>query len=113
LRKGKANCGTQLAQWPADLSINESKKEMVDLLGPMLRSRLERWKASHGDLPENLLIYRDGVSEGQYQTVLEEELPQLRKVFSGRITLVVVGKRHHTRFYRKEEANETNPKIGT
>lgn len=88
---------------------------MIECLALMLDTRLELWKKEHhGNLPENILIYRDGVSEGQYQAVLEHELPKLRAGFNGRIALVVVGKRHHTRFYKKNASNdETNPESGT
>ena len=85
----------------------------VTNLGQMLKSRLNLWrsKGRHASLPENILVYRDGVSEGQYKLVLESELPQLRQACAEtypadqtkaglpRITIVVVGKRHHTRFY--------------
>ena len=86
---------------------------MVKLLRQMLTTRLEHYKKTNqGSLPENILIYRDGVGEGQYKIVLEEELPRLRDACQGvygkdyvegvypRISLIVVGKRHHTRFYR-------------
>lgn len=75
----------QLGQWPADLRINTAKKEMVDLLEPMLGTRLDHWAKLHDNvLPENLLIYRDGVSEGQYQTVLIDELKKLRDACKGK-----------------------------
>jgi hypothetical protein len=85
---------------------------------------MERNKA----LPENILVYRDGVSEGQYNIVLDEELPALRtacdamypatdtKAGKPRITIVIVGKRHNTRFYptKTEEADRGgNPVNGT
>ena len=113
----------QLAQWPVDLRINTAGKEMVDLLGPMLTTRLELWKSKHGNsLPDNLLIYRDGVSESQYKTVLEVELGKVRNTceveYRGRqlpkITLIIVGKRHHTRFFKKTGTGScTNPEYGT
>lgn len=104
-----------------DLRINTAGKEMVELLGPMLRTRLELWKDKHRDtLPDNLLIYRDGVSESQYRAVLNTELEQLRDackvVYRGRvpkITLIIVGKRHHTRFFKKTANQSTNPEFGT
>ena len=98
---------------------------MVDLLGPMLKTRLEHWLNTHGDrLPDNLLIYRDGVSESQYKAVLEKELRALQntcEVMYGarskqqpKITLIIVGKRHHTRFFKKvDEDPSTNPDYGT
>lgn len=113
----------QLAQWPVDLRINTAGKEMVDLLGPMLKTRLELWKDGHGrSLPDNLLIYRDGVSESQYKAVIKEELAALEHACEAiygsrgrpRITLIIVGKRHHTRFFKKGgQEGCTNPEFGT
>ena len=124
----------RLAQWPADLRINKSRQEMVGKLRSMLVSRLSWWQGKYGDLPDNLLIYRDGVSEGQYQTVLDEEMPQIREAciekygvdykptLKPRISLIVVRKRHHTRFIRKGkdgnidtgfQGKASNPEPGT
>ena len=119
-----------LGQWPADLRVQESRKEMVSGLDSMLKSRLHLWKTQgkHKVFPENLLVYRDGVSEGQYATVIEEELPLLRKACAELypppdtkkglpyITIIIVGKRHHTRFYptnASDADSSSNPKNGT
>jgi len=119
-----------LAQWPAALRIQESRKEMVTELDLMLKSRLQLWRTQgkHKVLPDNILIYRDGVSEGQYDTVLQVELPLLRKACSDlyppqdtkkglpHITIIIVGKRHHTRFYpttASDADRSANPKNGT
>ncbi|KAF6224562.1 hypothetical protein HO173_013002 [Letharia columbiana] len=118
-----ANVDNELAQWPIHLRINTAGKEMVDLLGSMRTTRLELWESDHANsLPDNLLIYRDGVSESQYKTVLEKELGRIRNTcqvkYRGRdppkITLIIVGKRHHTRIFRKTVAgNCTNLEFGT
>ena len=127
-----ASSDRYLAQWPAEIRINPARQERVDMLRPMLREHLTYWNEKHGgEYPENLLIYRDGVSEGQYQMVLDEELPQLRAACKDvceekklpRITLIIVGKRHHTRFYRTikasgkvcegNEGKDGNPPFGT
>lgn len=54
---------------------------MVSALDSMLESRLRLWitKGKLSEYPENILVYRDGVSEGQYQTVLNDEVPLLRE----------------------------------
>ncbi|KAI0554701.1 ribonuclease H-like domain-containing protein [Xylaria curta] len=126
-----ASIDSKLGQWPGTLSIQEEKREeMVSDLAEMLKTRLKFWKShrSPQTYPENILIYRDGVSEGQYSKVLEEELPQLRKACEQlypapdrqkglpRMTLIIVGKRHHTRFYVTKGADgdkSGNPKPGT
>jgi len=106
-----------LAQWPSTFSIQESRKEMVSALEGMFLSRLQLWKKHNPQLPESIIIYRDGVSEGQFQQVLDLELPQIRnacrqaypatatKQGFPRIAIIVCGKRHHTRFYPTAEAN--------
>ena len=123
-----ASSDKHLAQWPAEFRINPARQEKVDTLRSMLREHLTYWNEKHREYPDKLLIYRDGVSEGQYQMVLDEELPELRaacKDLYGEeklpsITLIIVGKRHHSRFYRITNkagtvsgGNDGNPKHGT
>ncbi|KAI9766392.1 MAG: hypothetical protein M1839_004912 [Geoglossum umbratile] len=123
-----ASIDKQLGQWPAALRVQDPRKEMVSGLDTLFRGRLELWLSRNKKLPENILIYRDGVSEGQYETVLQEELPLLRdacaKIYPAtetkkglpRMSIIVVGKRHHTRFYpiRVEDCdNSSNTKNGT
>lgn len=132
-----ASIDKELGQWPAVLRLNGRREkrisEQVTNLDVMLQTRLELWRKNggNGSLPQNILIYRDGVSEGQYSMVLEQELPQLRKACERvypatdtkkglpHISIVVVGKRHHTRFFATSEDptktdNKTdNPQNGT
>lgn len=117
-----------LGQWPAVLKVQRDRDEMVADLGGMIRSRLLLWKAKNKTLPENILVYRDGVSEGQYNLVLDKELPLLRAACTElypapdtkkglpRFTIVICGKRHHTRFYSsnlKDTDKSSNPRNGT
>jgi len=117
-----------LAQWPADLQLQQARQEMVSGLEPLFVSRLQLWLKHNKEYPQNILVYRDGVSEGQYEQVLDQELPALRRACEKtypatatkqglpRITIIVVGKRHNTRFYptTKETADRSsNPQNGT
>ncbi|KAK7736945.1 hypothetical protein SLS53_006700 [Cytospora paraplurivora] len=119
-----------LGQWPGTLSVQKARQEMVADLQSMLKTHLNNWKTlgRHAHLPENILVYRDGVSEGQYQTVLDEEVPLLRKACAEtypagltkagfpRLSVIIVGKRHHTRFYptqAKDMDRSGNCKPGT
>lgn len=109
-----ASVDGRVSQWPGMLRVQgTARQEMVSDIKDMLKSRLRLWKGlgKHMVLPENILVYRDGVSEGQYQRVIDDELPLLREacreVYSPaekkaglpRLTVIVVSKRHHTRFY--------------
>ena len=126
-----ASIDKHASQWPGVLRVqSEARQEMVSDLKDMLKSRLGLWKVlgGHKALPENILVYRDGVSESQYQKVLDEELvlfreacrevypPADQKAGLPRLTIIIVGKRHHTRFYptNKDDADRgSNNPAGT
>ncbi|KAK0229725.1 argonaute-like protein [Armillaria nabsnona] len=57
--------------------------------------------------PERIIVYRDGVSEGQFKEVLDTELAALKAAckalaVDAKITFIIVGKRHHIRFFPME-----------
>ncbi|KAI9734342.1 MAG: hypothetical protein M1834_002448 [Cirrosporium novae-zelandiae] len=120
-----ASVDAKLGQWPAEVRIQKSRQEEISNLDQLLKRRLVVWREKNNKLPENILVYRDGVSEGQYNIVVENELPQLRKACSGlyqknkepRFSIIIVGKRHHTRFYGTKvddvDGRSCNPKNGT
>lgn len=115
---------------------------MISDLDEMMVERLQLWqKRNKNLLPERVFMFRDGVSEvriglahiwfhaltpsqGQFDTVLREELPLMRKAFdrvygTGQkpaLTVTICGKRHHARFYpmNNEAASRNgNTKPGT
>jgi len=123
----------RLGQWPGSIRKQTGKQEMIDqkkaefgdcvsdaILKKMVLERLECWrKYNNRQLPTKILLYRDGVSEGQYTLVLRQELPHFEAAFAElygpeknwpKMAVVVVGKRHHTRFYAtKEQDADYNP----
>lgn len=124
-----ASIDATLAQWPAEIRIQPARQEMVTDLDNLLRSRLKLW-AHHNNnkYPENIVVYRDGVSEGQSDTVINSELPLLKQACEAvypandtkkglpRMAVVVVGKRHNTRFYPTSDQDadrSANPLPGT
>ena len=115
-----ATIDQHLAQWPAELRLQRaSKKEMVFDLYSMIRSRRNLWQSTDKNkkYPANILIYRDGVSEGQYKEVLNYELTQIDEACKDaykmakqglpKVTYIVVGKRHHTRFFPTAKDDKT------
>lgn len=62
----------------------------------------------NGTFPKRIIIFRDGVGDGQLKTVRDFELPQFVRLFSRisseykpKLTYVVVQKRINTRIYAK------------
>ncbi|KAK3349981.1 ribonuclease H-like domain-containing protein [Lasiosphaeria hispida] len=122
-----ASIDRDLAQWPAYVWSMKGKVEMLDdTLVHGFKSRLQLWgRNNKGQLPENIVIFRDGVSEGQFSQVLDQELPKIREACLSlytssrrpRISLIVSVKRHQTRFYptdpTKIHSRSKSPREGT
>lgn len=117
-----ASVDSTLSQWPADLRLQESRKEMITDLAGMIKGRLTLYaKKNKGHRPSKVLVYRDGVSEGQYETVVSEEMPQIKRAFEEtyggtpmpQLAIIICGKRHNTRFYPTTMDDKvTDPKSG-
>jgi hypothetical protein len=122
-----ASVDSNFSQYPASIRTQTGRQEMVSELEEMILERLRLWqKRNSNRLPTKVIVYRDGVSEGQYRLVLEKEYPSFVKAFEKlygdaskhpKISIIIVGKRHHTRFY-PTNLNDTdgrtgNPKPGT
>ncbi|KAI0768207.1 Piwi domain-containing protein [Trametes elegans] len=122
-----ATCDRRMGQYPASLRLQESKKEMITDLQAMMEERLQLFRAKNNNmLPTRILVYRDGVSEGQFSLVIREEMPLMKAAFARfstpqqaynpKLTIVICGKRHHTRFFPTDAAHaahDGNPKPGT
>jgi eukaryotic translation initiation factor 2C len=70
-----------LSGWTADVRIQTSRAEMVEGLTELMKGRLEVFRKKNGKLPTKILIYRDGVSEGQFKLVLNTEFPSIVKAY--------------------------------
>lgn len=108
----------------ADVQTNGNRVEMVttsnidDHFGPMARTWMQR--LGRGQPPQRVLYIRDGVSEGQYAAVLEEEVRDMKQCFRKlgckevpKFTVVIAGKRHHIRFFPDQGDRNKNPIPGT
>ncbi|KAJ5380077.1 uncharacterized protein N7496_002505 [Penicillium cataractarum] len=108
-----ASTDKTMGQWPGQVKIQERRVENVVDLAELMKARLHRWKKENKNaLPENIVIFRDGVSEGQYEMVLTDELVKVKKgcsvLYSGKqpnITILVGGKRHNTRFFPTKQGD--------
>ncbi len=74
------------AQFPGIVQLqhnpNKTKKamEIITHLDNMIVTRLELWqKQNRGQLPDVLVMYRDGVSDQQLQQLLDSEVPLMEK----------------------------------
>ncbi|KAG6897857.1 hypothetical protein C0992_009995 [Termitomyces sp. T32_za158] len=106
-----ASIDDSFVQFPASLRIQKSKQEMLGELDNMLVERLLAYERKNKKLPERIIVFRDGVSEGQFDTVIQDELPQILDAFKKletkerktkyrpQLSIIICGKRHHARFF--------------
>lgn len=83
----------------------------------VILARVCRWKRIADELVAS--VSRDGVSESQFQQVLETELMAFKRALRGlerpdstynpKVTLIVVQKRHHTRFFPTSGGGNVKP----
>lgn len=112
------------AKYWAEAQTNGNRVEMVttsnidDHFGSMAKRWMQR--IGQGQPPHRVLYIRDGVSEGQYAAVLEEEVRDMKECFKKlgckvvpKFTVVIAGKRHHIRFFPEAGDRNKNPLPGT
>ncbi|KAL5724067.1 Protein argonaute mel1 [Ranunculus cassubicifolius] len=92
--------------------VNRDPQTGAVVNGGMVRELLKEFRKSTGRIPDRIIFYRDGVSEGQFNQVLLYEMDAIRKAcaslqegYAPRVTFVVVQKRHHTRLFAADHNN--------
>ncbi|KAL3741290.1 hypothetical protein ACJRO7_016859 [Eucalyptus globulus] len=86
------------------------RQEKIVNIGEMCMELVETYARLNGVRPGKLVLFRDGVSESQFDMVLNEELQDLKKAFSEKdykptITIIVAQKRHQTRLFMEGDVN--------
>ncbi|KAG1804734.1 Piwi domain-containing protein [Suillus plorans] len=105
-------------KYSATSRVQQPRQERIGELGPMVYDAITRYGKVNGKAPRRLMFFRDGLSEGEYAGVGELEFQDIkeavRRVWAEvklndpppLITYLIVGKRHHVRFF------PTNPQDG-
>lgn len=110
--------------YAASAETNGFRKEVMDpdTVRKIFKPMVLRWCQKMRVSPAEVFYFRDGVSEGEMQHVLDQELDEVRKCINevGRanckMTAIVGTKRHHIRFFPagpKDGDKNSNPLPGT
>ncbi|XP_060081293.1 piwi-like protein 1 [Ylistrum balloti] len=102
-------------------TFQHTAQELNDGLKICVRDALKKYHEENGMLPEKIVIFRDGVGDGQLPAVHEHEVPQVVGTikecagddYNVKIAVVVVKKRINSRFFAKAGRTYTNPVPGT
>ncbi|KAH0547230.1 piwi-like protein Ago3 [Cotesia glomerata] len=115
-----ASLNQNLTQWYSKAYFQRPGQEYVDVLRACFVSALTAYRKARGEYPNRIVVYRDGVGDGQLSTVAGYEVEQLSKTFamvdasySPKLTVVIVQKRINTRVMALRGQRLDNPPPGT
>lgn len=100
----------------------DSGKSQEEVIGieNLLEWHLNAWKKQHNRHPDEIVFYRDGLSDGQFEMCRQNEIASLRSMLDKKFTadqrpkllVVCTVKRHNTRFLgpedNKQNVRDTN-----
>ncbi|CAH8383294.1 unnamed protein product [Eruca vesicaria subsp. sativa] len=119
-----------ISKYRACVRTQSPKREMIDNLfnrvtnengevvdEGIFRELLEDFYFSSGKRePENIIIFRDGVSDSQFNQVLNIELDQMKKAckfvrdnWNPRFTVIIAQKNQHTKFFQANSNDNVPP----
>uniref|UniRef100_A0A8C4YR44 Piwi-like protein 1 n=1 Tax=Gopherus evgoodei TaxID=1825980 RepID=A0A8C4YR44_9SAUR len=113
-----ASLNQGMTRWFSPLCLSKiAARNLVDGLKVCLA---RSWFSCNNHMPSRIIVYRDGVGDGQLKTLVNYEVPQfldclksVGKDYNPRLTVIVVKKRVNTRFFAQAGGRLQNPPPGT
>ncbi|XP_077723601.1 piwi-like protein 4 isoform X1 [Canis aureus] len=115
-----ASINPRITRWFSRCILQRTTTDVADCLKVFMTGALNKWyKHNHG-LPARIVVYRDGVGDGQLKTLIEYEVPQLLSSvteassnISPKLSVIVVRKKCTPRFFTETDRSVQNPPLGT
>uniref|UniRef100_A0A0N5CFL0 Protein argonaute-1 n=1 Tax=Strongyloides papillosus TaxID=174720 RepID=A0A0N5CFL0_STREA len=101
------------SRYTATVRVQAPRQEHINELSYMVRELLVQFYKNTHFKPTKIVLYRDGISEGQFLNVLQYELRAIREAcmslesgYQPGITFIAVQKRHHTRLFVRDKEEQ-------
>ncbi|XP_054281623.1 piwi-like protein Siwi isoform X2 [Macrosteles quadrilineatus] len=110
-----ASLNKPMSRYFSAVSHHGTGEELSNDLALNIIKALESYRKYNKTFPSHILIYRDGVGDGQIPYVFEHEVVRINRAISEvigqapKLSFVIVSKRINTRLF----ANKMNPRPGT
>jgi aubergine-like protein len=116
-----ASVNASLTRYYSGCLFQHTHQELLDGIRVCLQTALRHYYQINGSAPSKIIVYRDGVGDGQLDAVIQHEVPQLFETFKSlgndykpQVAFIVVKKRLNTRFFRTQSGRQHgNPLPGT
>uniref|UniRef100_A0A8C4YR68 Piwi like RNA-mediated gene silencing 1 n=1 Tax=Gopherus evgoodei TaxID=1825980 RepID=A0A8C4YR68_9SAUR len=96
------------------------RRSIAGFVASLNQGMTRSWFSCNNHMPSRIIVYRDGVGDGQLKTLVNYEVPQfldclksVGKDYNPRLTVIVVKKRVNTRFFAQAGGRLQNPPPGT
>ncbi|XP_077999596.1 piwi-like protein 2 [Glandiceps talaboti] len=114
-----ASTNNSLTRWFSRVCLQLPQQELMDGLKLCLTAALRKYHEVNHTLPDRIIVFRDGVGEGQLTFVSNYEVTQLKECFGHfgetydpKLAVVVVQKRINTRIFAEYNGQFDNPRPG-
>ncbi|GJJ07203.1 hypothetical protein Clacol_001403 [Clathrus columnatus] len=114
-----ASMDESFSQYGAITAVQSALNEIIEDIDGMVENAIRNFftfwnKRGTPVVPQRIIFYRDGVSEGQFEQVRTEEVQKIKDALSNiwksqgfpgkppALTFIIVGKKHHVRFFPKD-----------
>uniref|UniRef100_A0A6J0V0B6 Piwi-like protein 4 isoform X1 n=1 Tax=Pogona vitticeps TaxID=103695 RepID=A0A6J0V0B6_9SAUR len=116
-----ASTNASITKWYSHCLLQDTRTSTVDCLKVCMQGALSQWQKYNGQLPDRVIVYRDGVGDGQLKMVVDYEVPQLLSSLNEctggfrrpKLSVVVVRKKTLCRFFTEAYGGLQNPPVGT
>uniref|UniRef100_A0A8C5ENS3 Piwi-like protein 2 n=1 Tax=Gouania willdenowi TaxID=441366 RepID=A0A8C5ENS3_GOUWI len=114
-----ASVNGSMTRWYSRVTFQIPTEELISGFGLCFKSALQKYHEVNHNLPDKIVVYRDGVAESQLKMVEQYEIPQLIKSFEAfedykpKLTFLVVQKRINTTLYSSTGNTFIPPPPGT
>nr|XP_012595130.1 piwi-like protein 4 [Microcebus murinus] len=115
-----ASVNPRITRWFSRCIVQRTVTDVADCLRVFMTGALNKWYKYNHDLPARIIVYRDGVGDGQLKTLVEYEVPQLLTSVteassntSSRLSVIVIRKKCMPRFFTEMNRTVQNPPLGT
>ncbi|KAI3744226.1 hypothetical protein L1987_57303 [Smallanthus sonchifolius] len=105
-------------RYAARVSPQKHRKEEIVNFGSLCLDLVNTYAKVNGVKPNKIVVFRDGVSDDQFEMVLNKEMVDMKKAlytehYRPFVTFVVAQKRHTTRLFLNNEGDFGNVPPGT
>uniref|UniRef100_A0A673CNS0 Piwi-like protein 1 n=1 Tax=Sphaeramia orbicularis TaxID=375764 RepID=A0A673CNS0_9TELE len=115
-----ASLNQTMSRWYSQCVLQHKGQEIMDGLKGALSGALKTYLKFNNCLPSRIIVYRDGVGDGQLHSVVNYEVSQIMESIKSmgpdyvpKLSVVVVKKRINTRFFYRGNGKVSNPPPGT